>query len=64
MKTMTKTQFKVEVPIMKTNSSERTITKVSDYHLTHDKVKREIVPSQRNNYAVLGYYALNMTKVL
>lgn len=45
------TQFKVEVPTMDASSSEGTIIEASDYHLTYDKVKRNIAPSQRNIHA-------------
>lgn len=40
-----KTQFEVEFTTIDTCRSERTITKASDYHLTHDKLRTEIVPS-------------------
>lgn len=45
-------------------SIDGTITNTYDHHLTHDKVRREIVPSQRNNYASFKYYALNVDKGL
>lgn len=38
-----KIRLEVEVPIMGTNSQERTITKASDYHLFRDMVRREIM---------------------
>lgn len=41
-----KTQFKMEVPTMDTSSRYGTIAEASDYHFTHDKVNKEIVPSQ------------------
>lgn len=40
-----KTQFEVQVSNRKIDPSEGNFTIVSDYHLTHDKVKMEIVPS-------------------
>lgn len=48
---MDKTQFEVEVPTIDTSSSKRTITKTINYNLTHDKVRRHNVPSQKNGYA-------------
>lgn len=36
-----KTQFEVEFPTMDTSTSEEITTKIFDYHLTHDKLKRE-----------------------
>lgn len=45
------TQFKTEVPTMDASSSEGTIIEPFDYHLTYDKVKRNIVPYQRNIHA-------------
>lgn len=59
-----KTQFKMEFPTMDTRTSERTITDISDYYLTRDKLKREIVSSQMDGYAGLECYALNVTKEL
>lgn len=41
-----KTEFEVEVPIIDTNSSERMIIEDSDYHLTLDKARSEILRSQ------------------
>ena len=38
---------------MGANSSEGTVTKIFDYHLTHDKVRRVIVTSQRTVMLVL-----------
>lgn len=52
------------VPTIDTRNDEETITKVFDYHLTHDKVKRDIVPSQRDGYADLACYALNVAEGL
>ncbi|XP_058742540.1 uncharacterized protein LOC131615041 [Vicia villosa] len=49
---------------MDTSSSERTVAEISDYHLTHDKIRKEIVASQRNDYASLGRYALNVDEGL
>lgn len=43
------TQFEMEVPTMYTNSSEGTITRVSNYPLTRDKVNMKIIPSQRDD---------------
>ena len=51
-----KTQFEVEFPTMGASSSEGTVTEIFDYHLTHDKVRRVIVTSQRDDYTSLGYY--------
>lgn len=45
---------------MDTSINEVTITRTSNYHLTRDKIKREIIPSQRGGYANLGYYVLNV----
>lgn len=42
-----KTQYEVKVPTMDTISIEGTIIDTYDYPLTHDKVRRYIVPSQR-----------------
>ena len=39
---------------MGASNSEGTTTEISDYHLTHDKVRRIIVASQRDDYANLG----------
>lgn len=50
-----KTLFEVEVHTMNTSSSES---------LTHDKVRKKIVPSQKNNYVGLGCYALNVVEGL
>ena len=59
-----KTEYEVEFPTMDTSSSEGTVTKISGYHLTHDKIMRVIVASQRDDYASLGYYILNVAKGL
>lgn len=40
------------------------ITEASDCHLTRDKVMMEIVPSQRDNYAGLGFYVFNVVEGL
>lgn len=40
-----KTQLEVEVHARDTNSTERMFTVVSDYHLTHYKVRMYIIPS-------------------
>lgn len=48
-----KTQLVMEVPIMDTSSTEGMIIKIYDYHLIRDKVSREIVSSQRDNYTDL-----------
>lgn len=53
-----KTQFEVDVPTMDSSSIVGTNEKVSYYHLTHDKLMREIVLSQRYNYDGIGCYAL------
>lgn len=37
-----KTRFDVKVFVMDTSSNERTITKVSNYHLTRDKVRMKL----------------------
>lgn len=57
------TLFEVKVPNLDTSSIKGTITEASEYHLTRDKVRRDIVPSQRENYVDLRYYALNMAKM-
>lgn len=49
---------------MDTSSSEKMIKKTFDYYLTHEKVIRQIVPSQKDNYACLGCYALNVVEEL
>ncbi|CAI8593929.1 unnamed protein product [Vicia faba] len=49
---------------MDASSSEGMVTEISDYHLTHDKVRRVIVASERDNYASLGYYVLNVAEGL
>lgn len=59
-----KIQFEVQVPTKDTSSSYRTITEAFDCHLTHDKVMMEIVPSQRDNYADLGFYVFNVAEGL
>ena len=59
-----KTQFEVEFPTMDTSSSEETTTEISNCHLTHDKVRRVIVASQRDDYANLGYYVFNVAEGL
>lgn len=59
-----KTRFEVKVPLMNTISSERRIIDTYDYHLTHIKVMRKIVPSQRENYVYIECYALNMDERL
>lgn len=46
-----KTQFEVDVPTMGTNSNDGTVINASNYHLNRDKVRREIVPSLRDDYA-------------
>ena len=50
---MEKTKFEVEFLIMDTSSSEGTVIEISDYHLTHDKVRRVIVASQMDDYVSL-----------
>lgn len=57
---MEKTQFEMKVSTMDISSNERTVTEDFDYNLTCDKVKREIAPSQRDIYADLECYALNV----
>lgn len=59
-----KTQFKVEVSAMDISSSDETITKVSDYQLTCYKIMMKNVPSQSDNNACLGCYALNLAEWL
>lgn len=44
--------------------SEGMIKVTSDYHLILDKVWRDIISSQRDNYVGLGCYALNVEDVL
>lgn len=46
--------FLVEVFTMDTNGNEGIITKTFDYNLILDKVRREIVLSQKGDYAGLG----------
>lgn len=51
LETMTmKTLFKVEVSVVDTSISERSITKNIDYHFSCDKIWKEIVPCQRYYY--------------
>lgn len=59
-----KTQFKVDVHIIHTSSSEGSITKTSSCHLIRNKVTREIVPSQTYDNANSGRYALNVVEGL
>lgn len=54
----------MNVPIIDTSSNEETIIETSNYHLTYDKVRREIVPSQRDDYACLEFYTLNVARGL
>ena len=61
---MEKTQFKVEFPTMDASSSQGTVTEISDYYLTRDKVRRVIVASQRDDYDSLRYYDFNMAEGL
>ncbi|XP_058760102.1 uncharacterized protein LOC131633408 [Vicia villosa] len=46
----------MEFPTIDASSSEKTVTKITDYQLTHDDVRRVIVASQMEDYASLGYY--------
>lgn len=55
-----KTQFEADVLTIDTSRSEGTITKASDYHLTRDKLRHDIVPSQREGYNGLGCSTLNL----
>lgn len=65
LKTMEeKTRLEVEFPTMNTSSSDRTVTKAFEYHLTCDKVRRTFIPSQRDYYIGLGRYAMNVAKGL
>lgn len=57
------TQFEMEVPIVYTSCSERTVIETSYYHLTLDKIMREIVPSQMGDYVGLEFYALNVATI-
>lgn len=59
-----KTLFEVEFPAMHTSSSDLIITEASNCHLIQDKVSREIIQSQRGDYAGLGCYALNVVEEL
>lgn len=61
---MEKTQFEVEVPTMDTSSIIGTIIEEYDYHLTRDKVIRDIVRSQRDDYADLEWCSLNVDEWL
>lgn len=49
---------------MDISSSERMIIDASDYHLTHDKIRKEIIQSQSDNYDDLRCQALNVIKGL
>lgn len=49
---------------MGNSSIEGMITYVYDYHLTRGKLRREMVPSQRDDYVHLGCYVLNVTEAL
>lgn len=49
---------------MDISSSEGTIIEASDYHLTHDKVRSEIVASQRYDYVDHECFALNVDEGL
>ena len=49
---------------MDTSKSERTITKIFDYHFTHDKVSRIIIEFQRDGYNSLEYYVFNVAEEL
>lgn len=40
-----KTQFKVEVSAININSSKKTIIKIIDYNLTHDKIRKKMKSS-------------------
>ena len=59
-----KTRFEVEFPTVDTSSIEGTTIEISYYHLTHDKVRRVIVTSQRDGYASLEYYVFNVAEGL
>lgn len=59
-----KTQYEVKVLTIDTISTKGTIIDTSDYPLTRDKVIRYIVPSQRDDYAFLVCYALNVSEGL
>lgn len=52
----------MEVSDMDTSSSKRTFTVTYDYHLTHDKEMREIVPYHGYNHVSLGFYAFNVAE--
>lgn len=56
------TWFEMNILVIHTNNSES--TKTFDYHLTCDKVRREIVPCQVYNYDDLCSYTLNVTEEL
>lgn len=65
LETMTyQTEFTVEVLDRDTTSSEEICTMTFNYHLTHNKLRREIVPSHGYNYADLGCYALYVAELL
>lgn len=59
-----KTQFEVYVLTIDTCSGERIITEAFDYYFSHNKVISEVVPSQRDYYADLGCYTLNVAEGL
>lgn len=54
----------MEVPTLDTSSNKGMITEASDYYLTRDKVSRETVSFQRDDYAILKCYDLNITERL
>lgn len=59
-----KTQFEMEVPTIDISSSDVMVTEASNYHLTRNKVKMKILPSQSKNYSCFECYALNMANGL
>lgn len=49
-----KYQFEIDVPTTITNSSDRTITMVSDYHLTRVKIRKTLYYLEGTIMVVLG----------
>lgn len=58
------TLFEVEVCARDTSSSEPNFIVTPNYHCTRDKIRRDIVSSQRYSYASLVCHYLNMDKRL
>lgn len=54
----------MEILAIDTSKSEGTVKNVYDDHLIYDKVRREIVLTQRYDYIDHGCYALNLPEGL